>query len=171
MDILISIKDWLVAHWIEWVEIVPIIIALVALYYAALAYRLARKTAHNTATSDLMKLRLQARSCITDVEKSLLTLQSACAANRQTWEQHAQKHYPKLSLHPFATPEEFKHISSIEDQGAKLAVDARNAFSGLNDMTASELEAAIHQTGGVGAQIERLAHRLKDPQPHNLTWA
>lgn len=157
---LVSVMDWFTNNWLE---VVSLAIALVALIYASMAHYSSKEAARATKTSDVTHLRLQAKSSLSKADRSFLSLQSACNVNRDLWKRHDQKYFPLLSVRSFDQSDELKSIGSTERDGARLLHCIRESYAGLNEMHVEQLEVIIQETDQTGIQIERLAHRLQEP--------
>ncbi len=82
-------------------EVVSLLIAAAALYYAALAFRVAKRALLTSQESDKVTLKLMAQERRAQAERSFLSLQSACHDMRSQWDVHHDRHFPMLAAQDF----------------------------------------------------------------------
>lgn len=149
--------DWMANHWLE---LASVVIAIVALFYAALAYNSSRDTATAARTSELVNLRIQAKSSLAEAKRSFLSLRSSCQASRADWDQYARKHLPSLGSRPVV---ELSSISQVQREGAALLREVSQYFAPVDEMEAAQLEKGFQDAKAAALEIERLAGRLEGP--------
>lgn len=153
--------DWMASQWLE---LASLLIAIAALFYAALAYNSSRKATAAARTSDLANLRIQANLCLAEANRSLLSLHSSCKANRANWEQYKRKHMPSLGGTWLAP--EYSNIAQVEREGNVLLQEIENYFAPVDKMNAAQLEKGVQDARAAALEIEKLAGRLEGPPTH-----
>lgn len=151
---------WFVERWLE---VTSIAIAIAALIFAALAHSETKKAALATEASNIASVRVQAKSCFAEVDRSFFALQSACRENEMSWKSYQHKHLPKLTLRQ---PQELQELRFVERDAAKLLRELQIGFDDVDKMNASQLEDLIQETRTAAIQIERLSQRLTEPPFH-----
>jgi len=150
-------------------EIISILIAAVALIYAALAFRASKQAIKATKESNVAALRVKVQEGISEVERSFLVLQESCLHTRREWESHASRHYPVLgssfSNSIFSEPDETVHISKIERTGSKVFRELLSSVPEPNASAPAELHQFIERARCASTRIERLKLGLELPKP------
>ncbi|WP_339757993.1 hypothetical protein [uncultured Hoeflea sp.] len=153
--------DWMASQWLE---LASLLIAIAALFYAALANNSSRKATTAAQASDLANLRIQANQCLAEANRSLLSLHSSCKANRADWEQFERKHMPSLG---WTRPEpEQSNIAQVEREGNVLLQEIEDYFAPVDEMNAAQLEKGVQNARAAALEIEKLAGRLDGPPTH-----
>lgn len=150
-------------------EIVSVLIAAGALFYAALAFRASKQAIKATKESDITALLVKAQDGISDAKRSFLLLQEACLLMRREWENHKSQHFPTLGSDfgrsMFAEPDETQHISEIERTGSKALNELLASIPEFDASTSLELHQFIARAQSASTQIERLKLGLEGPKP------
>ncbi|WP_421702747.1 hypothetical protein [Aliiroseovarius sp.] len=150
-------------------EIVSILIAAGALFYAALAFSASKQAIKATQESDITALQVKAQDGISDAKRSFLSLQEACLLTRREWDNHKSQHFPTLGSsfgHSiFAVPEETQHISEIERTGSTTLNELLASKPKSDAPTTSDLCEFIAKAQSASTQIERLKLSLEGPKP------
>lgn len=150
-------------------EIVSILIAAGALFYAALAFSASKQAIKATRESDITALQVKAQDGISDAKRSFLSLQEACLLTRREWDNHKSQHFPSLGSSfgrsVFAVPEETQHISEIEQTGSTALNGLLASIPKSDASTTSDLYEFIAKAQSASTQIERLKLGLEGPKP------
>ena len=145
-----------------------ILIAAVALVYAALAFHASKQAIKATKDANADTLRVKVQESISEAERSFLILQESCLLMRRKWDRHTSRHYPVLrssfGKSMFAELDETLHISAIEQTGAKVLRELLSSAPEPNASTPSELHQFIERASFASKQIERLKLGLEGPK-------
>jgi len=150
--------DWMANQWLE---LASLLIAIVALFYAALAYNSSRNATTAARASNLANLRIQAKLTLSEANRSLFSLHSSCQASRADWEQYKRKHMP--SLGGTRPAPELTNIAQVEREGAVLLQEIEDYFAPIDEMNATQLEKGFQDARVAALEIEKLAGRLEGP--------
>ena len=143
---------------------VSLLIAVGALIYAALAFRVSRQALKSAEVTHFAGLKMKAHEALARAERSFLSLQTACHGMHEQWELHHGKHYPKLGSGDFRK-NDTRHIFEIEREGRKLLTPLRVEQPEIAKFDASDFEDYIRQADRTAVGIEQLALRLSPPKP------
>lgn len=144
-------------------EVISSLLAAVALVYAALAFRVSKQALEAGKESDLAALKLKAHEGREKLDRSFLSLQSACHEMRGRWEDHHGRHFPTLGSCDYRL-DDTRHISEIENEGRKLLSPLALNLSQLREMDSVALEDYIQRTNQAAVRIEKLSFRLSPPK-------
>lgn len=155
----------ILADWMknQWFEAVSLIIAIVALSYAARANHMSKSAAKAAENSQLASLRIEAKSRLAEAHRSALSLRSNCQQNRSAWEQYANKHLPSLAGRPTA---ELSDIDVLAKEGAALLHRIDQHLANIDELNAAQLERGCQEAEIAALDIERLIYRLNRPPTH-----
>ncbi len=144
-------------------EVSSLLLAAAALYYAALAFRVAKRALLTSQESDKVTLKLKAQEARAQAERSFLSLQSACHDIRGQWDIHHSRHFPALG-DPHFRQDDTSHITEVETEGRKLLRPLALNLSELGALDVAELEDYIQRADQSAVIIEQLAFRLSPPK-------
>lgn len=144
-------------------QLVSLLVALTALIYAALAFRVAKQALNSAKDSDLATLKLRAYDGRAKVQRSFFSLQSACQGIRQQWQFHHDHHHPPFGFQDHRL-NDTRHIAEIESEGRSLLVQLALGLAELEAMDAVALEEYIKRTDETALSIEQLTLRLTPPK-------
>jgi hypothetical protein len=144
-------------------EVVSLLLAAAALYYAALAFRVAKRALLTSQESDKVTLKLKAQERREQAERSFLSLELACHDMRSQWDVHHGRHFPMLAAKDFRR-DDTRHITEIENEGRNLLKPLALSLSELGTLDVVELEKYIQRADQSAVRIERLAFRLSPPK-------
>ena len=144
-------------------EVASLLLAAVALYYAALAFRVAKRALLTAQESDIVTLKLKAHEGRAKAERSFLSLQSACHDVRRQWEVHHDRYFPQLGIHDFRQ-DETRHITEVENEGRQLLKPLALNLSDMGALDVAELENYIQRADQSAVRIEQLTFRLSPPK-------
>lgn len=144
-------------------EVASLLLSAAALFYAALAFRVAKRALLTTQESDIVTLKLKAHEGRAQAERSFLSLQSACHDMRSQWDVHHDRHFPKLGAQDFRR-DDTRHISEVENEGRKLLKPLALNLSEMGTLDVAELEDYIQRADQLVVRIAQLAFRLAPPR-------
>jgi len=144
-------------------EIVSLLLAAAALYYAALAFRVAKRALITSQESDKVTLKLKAQEGRELAERSFLSLQSACHNMRGQWDVHHGRHFPSLR-DPRLCRDDTVHITEVETEGRKLLAPLALNLSDMGSLSVADLEDYIQRAAQSAVRIEQLTFRLTPPK-------
>jgi len=144
-------------------EVASFLLAAAALYYAALAFRVAKRTLLTTQESDIVTLKLKAHEGRVQAERSFLSLQSACHDMRNQWDVHHGRHFPTMGAQEFRR-DDTRHIAEVENEGRRLLKPLALNLSEMGTLDVAELEDYIHRADQSVVRIAQLAFRLSPPR-------
>lgn len=153
--------DWVANHWLE---LVSVGVAIGALLYARRAYHLSKEGAEAAKSSELINLRIKAKSGLIEVERSLQKLRSANRTVRLAWDHYERKHIPTLGSFNHR-PEELTSNANVEHQGIAILQKVNKRFADIDTMKADQLEIGFRETRHAALRIESLIDHLEHP-PH-----
>jgi hypothetical protein len=157
LEVFLGLVD---AHFFE---ISSLLIATGALIYAALALRVAKEALASAKGSDLAALKLKAQEARVRAERSFLSLQTACHETQGRWDDHHDRHYPKLGSQDFRSKDTL-HIAQVERQGRELLRQLEIALPEAATSDSVALEEYIRRANQTVIEIEQLILRLSPPR-------
>ena len=150
-------------------DVISILISAGALLYAALAFRTSKQAIKAARDSDITALKVKAQDCISDAERSMLSLQEACLQTRQKWDRHNARQFPKFGVNfggsMLGEPEDTRHIREIECKGLKMLEELLSLTPMPDALAPSDLHQFVARAQSTTTQIERLKLRLDGPKP------
>ena len=144
-------------------EVASLLFAAAALYYAALAFRVAKRALLTAHESDVVTLKLKAHEGRAQAERSFLPLQSACHNMRSQWDVHHGRHFPRMGVKDFRR-DDTRHITDVENEGCKLLKPLALNLSELGALDVAELENYIQRADQIAVRIEQLIFQLSPPK-------
>lgn len=143
---------------------VSLLIAVSALIYAALAFRVSRQALKSAEMTHFAELKMKAHEGRARAERSFLLLKTACHEMQKQWDLHHGSHYPTLGSREFRQ-NDTRHILEIESEGRKLLAPLGLKQPDLAKFRASDLEDYIRKADHTAIKIEQLVLSLSSPKP------
>lgn len=152
-----QLADWLS---VQWMEVASLLIAIIALIFAALAYHLTKQAADSAKISDTLNLRGQAKSALSEARSKFLMLQGDCRMVKDSWDIYERKHLPSLRRPNLDAQ---NNIQEIERRGAAILSKAQQEFGEVDDLNSEQLMQLIETADASKLEFERLSGRLERP--------
>ena len=144
-------------------ELFSLLIASVALLYAARAYHLTKRTWKTTLNSETSELKLRAKTALVDANRSLELLRGRCHDTQSQWDAHDRKNNFMTLGNGFHEGPEIINNAKVQRQGMRMLDGLRDSFSDLDQLSRNELEKRLLDAKHVATQIESLARQLQGP--------
>jgi hypothetical protein len=157
--------DWVGSQWFSLASpiltLASLAVAILALWYAKLAYRSSKDAAAATRVSELANLRNQAKASLADAERSLISLRGSVQMKQKEWDHYERKHMPIFGQRRI--PAELQRNAQIQQQGYALLQDVNRYFAQIDGMNVSQLEKGFQEAKSANLKIERFIGDLEIP--------